>query len=352
MSLPEPTDRLDVVIMWVDGSDPKAAAARAKAARTARARGCKIDNQPGRSRDNGELMFLLRSIHANMPWHGHIYIVTNGQKPRYVDFSKPGISLVTHRDIFTDPSLLPTFNSFAIESMLHRIDGLSEHFVRFSDDFFIGRPAGREAFQSPGGLGMVYLGHDILGYATTPYNRLIQHNAIRFHGSFGFLPRLNYVHAPQCRSRRIMAEMVDFWPDWFATTRSNRFRSPSDAVPLFLYPYFMMWTQEREALIAFSRTGEAENIIHVTAKSPLSRLIYVGFGAGGNREWKPRLLKMLRSCPTFFNINDSFGSTPNPNDVAFVGAFLRDLFPKPSPFELPVGDIPGFAAVTCLEVAE
>lgn len=35
---------------------------------------------------------------------------------------------------------LPTFNSLSIESLLHKIPGLSENYVYFNDDFFLVRP--------------------------------------------------------------------------------------------------------------------------------------------------------------------------------------------------------------------
>lgn len=37
---------------------------------------------------------------------------------------------------------MPTFNSRSIETLLHRIPNLSENYVFFNDDFFLGRPCG------------------------------------------------------------------------------------------------------------------------------------------------------------------------------------------------------------------
>ena len=42
----------------------------------------------------------------------------------------------------------PTFNSLAIESNLHRIAGLSEKFIYFNNDMFIGKPVSSEYFFS------------------------------------------------------------------------------------------------------------------------------------------------------------------------------------------------------------
>jgi hypothetical protein len=44
----------------------------------------------------------------------------------WLDTEYPGITVVSHREIFGDTGRLPTFNSHAIESRLHRIPGLAE----------------------------------------------------------------------------------------------------------------------------------------------------------------------------------------------------------------------------------
>lgn len=48
--------------------------------------------------------------------------------------------VVTHEQTFRDVKNLPTFNSNAIESNLHRIPGLSECFLYMNDDMFLGAP--------------------------------------------------------------------------------------------------------------------------------------------------------------------------------------------------------------------
>jgi UDP-N-acetylglucosamine-lysosomal-enzyme len=54
----------------------------------------------------------------------HIYIVTNGQIPAWLNLDHPRLSVVTHADIFVNKSHLPTFSSPAIESHIHRIPGV------------------------------------------------------------------------------------------------------------------------------------------------------------------------------------------------------------------------------------
>ncbi len=53
----------------------------------------------------------------------NIFIVTNGQIPSWLNLDHPRIRVVTHADIFTNKSHLPTFSSSAIETHIHKIEG-------------------------------------------------------------------------------------------------------------------------------------------------------------------------------------------------------------------------------------
>ena len=86
-----------------------------------------------RFRDNDELRYSLRSIWRFAPWVRHVFIVTNGQVPHWLNLDHPRLTLVTHSDIYPNQSHLPTFSSPSIESHLHRIPGLADYYVYFND---------------------------------------------------------------------------------------------------------------------------------------------------------------------------------------------------------------------------
>lgn len=88
--------------------------------------------------DNQELKYSLRSIEKFSPWVRNIYIVTNGQIPSWLNLDNPRVKIVTHKEIFVNQSHLPTFSSPAIESHLHRIQGLSKKFIYMNDDVMFG----------------------------------------------------------------------------------------------------------------------------------------------------------------------------------------------------------------------
>ena len=84
--------------------------------------------------------YSLRSIEKFAPWILKVFIVTNGQVPDWLDANHPKVQIIPHELIFPNKSVLPTFSSSAIEMNLHRIPGLSEHFIYFNDDVFLGQP--------------------------------------------------------------------------------------------------------------------------------------------------------------------------------------------------------------------
>ncbi|XP_033325197.1 N-acetylglucosamine-1-phosphate transferase subunits alpha and beta isoform X2 [Megalopta genalis] len=91
------------------------------------------------------------------PWVRHVYIVTNGQIPSWLDMDNPRVTLVTHEDIFLNKSDLPTFSSPAIESHIHRIPGISDKFLYFNDDVMLGAEVWPEDFITQAGGQKVYL---------------------------------------------------------------------------------------------------------------------------------------------------------------------------------------------------
>lgn len=89
-----------------------------------------------RFRDYGLLKYWFRGVEKFAPWVNKIHFVTCGQKPEWLDENHPKINLVHHEDYIPN-EFLPVFNSSLIEIYLHKIPGLSEHFVYFNDDFFV-----------------------------------------------------------------------------------------------------------------------------------------------------------------------------------------------------------------------
>jgi hypothetical protein len=340
--VPASTPDIDIVILWVDGSDPSVVAEYSKAAAETPLEGRKAEG-PSRHRDNGELLFVLRSIKAQLPWFRKIHIVTNGQRPRYVDFSRDDIRLVTHAAIFPVGVKTPSFNTFAIESCIHEIDGLSEYFLRFSDDFFIGRSASKADLLGEDGLGRTLVGECVFNGPQDYYYDALQAGAVRFWEKFNYLPLYNPLHAPQLRRRSVMRELVATWPEWFAKTRANRFRSADDVNSLFLYPYFSLFHGRKKDLELLWQERDAPGIRRVFRKGSGEALSAPQVHVGARNDWRARLAKIAAEPPLFFNVNDDMSLRPDPADLKYVGEKLVRLFPKPSPWETNPDAYPGYA---------
>ncbi|MBN3303685.1 GNPTA phosphotransferase, partial [Amia calva] len=115
------------------------------------------DVSASRFEDNEELRYSLRSVERHAPWVRHIFIVTNGQIPSWLNLDNPRVTIVTHQDLFLNESHLPTFSSPAIESHIHRIPGLSQKFIYLNDDVMFGKDVWPDDFYSHSKGQKVYL---------------------------------------------------------------------------------------------------------------------------------------------------------------------------------------------------
>ena len=117
---------IDLVVTYVDDRDPVWRGEITK---------YNTDVSPQRFRSIDIFPFLFRGVERYMPFIRTIHLVVSNieQVPRWIDTSR--VHVVLHEEIIP-PELLPTFNSTTIEMYLHRIPGLSEHFIYGNDDMF------------------------------------------------------------------------------------------------------------------------------------------------------------------------------------------------------------------------
>jgi hypothetical protein len=132
---------IDVVYTWVDGADPEWRARRDAAwAVASPGEHSELAANPSRYANRDELRYSLRSLAAHAPWVRRIHVVTDRQIPPWLMPDDSRLRVVDHSEIFAGTDGVPTFNSHAIESRLHHIDGLGEHYLYLNDDMFLGRP--------------------------------------------------------------------------------------------------------------------------------------------------------------------------------------------------------------------
>ena len=134
-------DKIDIVYLWVDGSDKKWRKARDFWYDKINSETIKDANNLNDSlyRDNGELKYSLRSVSECAPWVNHIYIVTGfNQVPKWLNTNNPKITIIPHEQIMPKKAI-PTFNSNAIAICIPNIPNLSEKFIIMNDDTFFNK---------------------------------------------------------------------------------------------------------------------------------------------------------------------------------------------------------------------
>lgn len=313
---------IDIVYLWVDGADPIWQKKRSLAYANW------IDHNPnelavfgntaGRYRDNGELRFNLRALEKFFPQHGHVYIVTDGQTPRWLR-RRSGLTVIDHKDLLPKGQG-PTFDSGNIESYLHRIKGLSERFIYMNDDVFFGAPvdadwwfgkkpkvflevsevADFEHYQ-PGETSLVnasLLSRDWLSQQYSDY----QHDARVFS------------HAPRPMLKSAMQELEELAPALFEQVRSTVFRSwRVPAIVPDLVPRWMVQMNYAEQLTL--------DPLHICT-------------CGAQAEQQLLLLAQRFGKLPFFCINDTCDEALD-GDVRLrrVSKTLESLLPEPCSFE-------------------
>lgn len=307
---------IDIVFSWVDGGSLEWQKARAK--RMASYVVGEGDDNEARFRQLDELKYALRSVYLFAPWIRKIFIVTDSARPAWLD-EHPRVSVIRSEEFFSDPSVLPTHNSMAVESQLHHIPGLSEHFLYSNDDMFFGRPVRPELFFTSGGLTKFLEGPNRIGLGENNSERSGFENAARVNrqllqSRFGKLTSRHLEHAAAPLRKSVLAEMESEFADEFYATMASTFRSSTNiSVTNSLYHYYALLTGRALR----NETATAEYIDTTTE--------------AGLRSLNKLLRRRAFDC---FCLNDgSFPEVSADVRAEAVRAFLDRYFALPAPWE-------------------
>jgi Stealth protein CR2, conserved region 2/Stealth protein CR4, conserved region 4/Stealth protein CR3, conserved region 3/Stealth protein CR1, conserved region 1 len=315
-----PGEPIDAVYLWVDGADPGFARTLSE-----RCGGTSLEAAgPRRFRDNGELRYSLRSLEMNAPWIRKVYLVTNGQVPCWLNTES--VEVVPHDALFPDPGDLPTWNSHAIELHLHRIPGLSERFLYFNDDMFLGRPVTPEDLIAPNGAQRLHFdGHGLPADLTIshPLGRACARTQRLLDRLYGHQPVRPWpAHVPRLLDRSLVRRIEALHSDEFRATSAHRFRDGDDFALWVFYPFFLLESP--------GQRGRHTPVIH---RGPGSEYAFFMM-----QESFPSVLKAFALLadwrPRFFCINDDLDDAPADHPAfAALRGLLDTLFPNPSRFE-------------------
>ena len=307
---------IDVVYTWVDGSDPEWQDVLTRSLIEAGLPPI-ISKKRFRSRD--ELRYSLRSINDFAPWVHHIYIVTCGQRPQWLK-DHPKISVIYHKDIFLNPSHLPTFNSMAIECHLHRIPDLQEYFLYFNDDVFLGKEALPQTFFSNEGKMKIFATEK--RFPTGPikpgeegFIAGLKNTAALMASRFGMGERPMHGHTAFSERKSFVSRIAMQFADIFSQVSSHRFRAIDDyTITNGLIPLMALHTGKGE------KTSENR--------------VTVGFGKDLEQN-TIELRDLLMNRPTFFCIQDSIDEETE-GAALVLHDFFEAYFPQAAPWEDPL----------------
>ncbi|GAA1346528.1 stealth family protein [Falsarthrobacter nasiphocae] len=308
---------IDVVFSWVDGNNKDFQRYRASFMENAVVG--EGDDAEARFRQINELKYALRSIHMFAPWVRRIYICTDSPVPAWLNEEHEQIRIVRAADHFEDTSVLPVFNSQAIEAQLQNIEGLSEHFLYSNDDMFLGRPLGPDMFFSPGGITKFIEADTRIGLGDNHLDRSGFENAARVNRRllferFGRITTRHLEHTAAPLRVSVLKEMRQEFAEEFIQTSASRFRQKDNiSVTNSLYHYYTLLTGR-----SVQKVGAKVTYVDTTMYSGLKTL--------------EKLLRKRNQ--DFFCLNDgSFPEVPAQERQERVVGFLEAYFPFPAPWE-------------------
>ncbi len=254
-------EKIDFVITWVDGNDPRWQEDRNHYAALEHR---EIDNNNARFRDWDTLRYWFRGVEKFAPWVNKVFFVTYGHLPEWLNTNHPKLVVVKHED-FIPHQYLPTFSSNVIEFYFNKIKGLSEKFVYFNDDTALLDYVKPERFFKKGLPcdlgGMSIMGHpqptifdSNVFLATALVNKHFdKKTAIRKNPSKWYslkyigiswnnlsmcrltkFPGFMMTHLPQGYLKQTYEEVWNHCEDDLKRTSLNRFRSYGDSAPWLL----------------------------------------------------------------------------------------------------------------------
>lgn len=248
-------DKIDFVILWVDGNDPKWRRRRACFSPDEKDNG----STENRFRDWGLLRYWFRGAECFAPWVNRIFFVTDGQIPPWLNREHPRLRIVSHEE-YIPSQYLPTFNSNVIELWLHNIPDLGEQFVLFNDDMYLTAPVAPEDFFRKGVpmetalMDMITatdpedcFPHTELNNFALINSHFDKRDVIRKHGGkffsmqyggnlirnlllspFKYFSCFRDSHLPTSHLKSTFTEVWEAEPDVLEQCSANRFRSRSD----------------------------------------------------------------------------------------------------------------------------
>jgi len=297
-------EKVSLVVSWVNITDVNWQAESVEA-------GCPVEYALSGKGDGDPfeaLRYNLRAVHKNLPFVNHVYLITTGQYPTWLDPDQDFVTVLPHKE-FTTPSRT-LFNGRTVAALWGVIGSkfAGKCFLHNDDDFIVNRPLTIDHFFPNGhvrvqpwvniNLGDWPLFSLLVWWYGSDLNRIVQdaHTTYAIHSdtfeqycSESVLCQNNRKGTCNGGRKPIESEYdawmatrtdVSFWSNYDIAWRSNRF--------VFGVPWSPPWLS---------------------------------------------LLGLLLSNPAHINIRSHGNIDTDPNWVNTIRAYLHWRFPRPAPWE-------------------
>lgn len=315
--------QIDVVYLWVNSNDKKWQNKRRNSfdifLKNDKDNIALYANTDGRFRDNGELIFNLRCLENFFPKHGHVYIVTDEQRPAWLSQNK-NVTIIDHKDIIPN-KVNSIFASANIESYIHHIPNLSENFFYLNDDIFFGMPVDKQWWFDKE-LKYFYDNepHDeyneFQSLLLSPINASIQSKLWLKEKYKNYIHQnIALAHAPRPYKKSLLFKIEREAIDLFNKVRSTNFRSWK--TPAVLVDFVPRWLEH-----------------HGYAKIKQMHTLYIESGSNDIETKLDQLTQEFGKIP-FFCINDTCDNAEaSDKRLLLVKEKLQKILPKKSSFEI------------------
>ncbi len=310
--------KIDLVYLWVDGNDPRWAKKKAEFTGALFSDDSE-ENCIGRYISNDELKYSLRSIEKNANWINKIYIITDNQKPVWLNTDNSKIQIINHSEILPSEAI-PCFNASVIELFIYKIPELSEHFLYANDDMFVYKKINSDFF------------FDKKGFP------IVRHKRKRFGKIKNYL-KLHFGKKPGYY-RKMLIEAANMVEERFGKYYSG---IPHHNIDAYLKSDYKICIEK-----IFKNEVEVSTPNHIRTDGDLNRAAFLLYALAINhgsivhttRKESARLLPyrhnmseyIMKHNPTLFCLNDNERVTDTHR--AMIVPFLESLFPEKSEFEL------------------
>lgn len=331
--------KIDIVYTWVDGSDP--AWRKRKSERLKQfGKVAPESDSDARFMDNNELRYSLRSINKYARWFNNIYIVTDNQVPDWLNTNHPQIHIVDHKDIFNDPTELPTYSARVIESRLHHIKNLSEHFIYFNDDMLLGNFSSPNQFFINKNKCRVFVSEmmsfpskksfDITLRAAgnrNDHQHAIVNTRKLIRDKFNKSVYFNIRHGAKPLLKSGLSEVENLFHKEIEQTRKNSFRTNNDVLPIHLFEFYSLITGIGKPKYLKTTSSGKKGIGMFLANSKYT----FGYINLHDDDVEQKLDNIKANKPFMICLNQT-PKTPD-NNMEITKKFLREYYFEKSPFE-------------------